>query len=127
MSDLPHIGPPEPTQTAEPPKPVSNDDQPFTARPYAPLIGFLELGESELNNLNQTKLQEIWDYLSKDSELTSERLYQLRMLENRLSPPKIGQSRLEKLHDYIKAQNIVEQAEKWRDGHLKGVKDVDSA
>lgn len=125
MSDLPQIGPQEPpTQTVSPPKvPVSNDDQLFTAKPFAPLIGFLGIGESELTNKNQTALNEIWDYLGKEtkSELTSERLHALQSLENRLSPPRIGQSRLYKVHSYIQAQHIVEQAEKWRDGHMKGV------
>lgn len=120
---LPHIGPAE---TAEPPKvqpPPSNDDQPFTAKPFAPLIGFLDVGESELTNQNQTLLQEIWDYLGQESksELTIERLQALRSLENRLSPPKIGQSRLHKIHGYVQAQRMVEQAEKWRNGHLKEI------
>lgn len=123
--ELPHIGPAEPAVATKPQVHVSNDDQPFTAKPFAPLIGFLELGESELTNPTQTQLQEIWDFLGEDtsSELTSERLYALRTLENKLAPPKIGQTRLSKVHSYIQAQRVVKQAEKWRDAHYKRIDD----
>lgn len=123
MSDLPHIGPVEVTEPPKVPAPASNDDQPFTARPFGPLVGFLELGESELTNQNETILQEIWDYLGKESgsETTVERLHALRQLENKLAPPRIGQSRLAKIHSYVQAQQIVEKAEKWRDGHMRGI------
>lgn len=121
MSDLPQIGPAE---KAEPTvQATANDDQPFTAKPFAPLVGFLEVGESELNNKMQTTLNEIWEYLGEESksELTSERLYALRQLENRLSPPRIGQSRLYKIHQYIKAQAEVQRAEKWRNSFYKDI------
>lgn len=122
--DLPQIGPPETVETPKAPSPVNNDSQPFTAQPYAPLIGFLELG-NDIDNKTQTDLQEIWDYLGKEtgSETTVERLYALRVLESRLSPPRLGQSRLNKVHSYIQAQQIVENAEKWRNGHLKKIED----
>lgn len=126
MSELPHIGPAEATATSpSTPATPTNDDQPFTAKPFAPLVGFLDVGESELTNKNQTMLQEIWDYLGKDSksELTSERLYALRSLENRLSAPRLGQSRLFKIHGYIQAQREVERAEKWRDSHYRNIDD----
>lgn len=124
MSELPHIGPPEtkaPATAPELPTAPSNDDQPHTAKPFAPLVGFLDIGESEMTNKTQTVLQEIWDYLAEEtnSELISEKLHALSALENRLSPPKIGQSRLIKIHQYIQAQKAVSQAEKWRDVHLR--------
>jgi len=120
--DLPHIGPAEPATTTTPVA-VSNSDQPFEARPFGPLIGFLEVGESELTNKNETTLNEIWEYLAKESksELTSERLHALRVLESKLSPPKLGQSRLQKIAAYIQAQKVVDDAEKWRDGHLRSI------
>lgn len=123
MAELPQVGPAEPVVEASTQVAPTNDDQPFEARPYGPLVGFLELGTDEMTNKNQTILNEIWEYLAKEtnSELTSERLHALRALENKLSPPKIGQSRLQKIYGYIQAQKAVAQAEKWRDGHLRGI------
>lgn len=122
-NQLPHIGPPEPTVQPTATAAPINDDQPFTAKPFAPLVGFLDVGESELTNKTQTALNEIWEWLGKESksELTTERLYALRSLENRLSPPSVGQSRLIKIHNYILAQKEVERAEKWRDGFMRGI------
>lgn len=123
MSELPQIGPQTPTETPTPIAVTTNDDQPFTAQPYAPLVGFLELGESELTNKTQTALNEIWDYLGSESssELITDRLMALRTLENRLSPPKIGQSRFYKIHQYVKAQQEVARAEKWRNSFYKSI------
>lgn len=123
MSELPQIGPQTPTEIPTPIAVAANDDQPFTAQPYAPLVGFLELGESELTNKTQTALNEIWEYLGEESksELTSERLYALRQLENRLAPPRIGQSRFYKIHQYVKAQQEVARAEKWRNSFYKDI------
>ena len=123
-NDLPHIGPAEPaggspTSTLTP----VNDEQHFTAKPFAPLVGFLDIGESELTNKTQTALNELWEYLGKESksELTSERLYALRSLENRLSPPRLGQSRLNVVHNYILAQAEVSRAEEMRNSHLRSI------
>lgn len=121
MAELPQIGPQTPAEPTVAVGNPTNDDQPFTAKPFAPLVGFLELGESELTNKTQTALSEIWEYLSKEtnSELISDRLMALRSLESRLSPPKIGQSRFYKVHQYIKAQQEVQRAEKWRNSFYK--------
>lgn len=123
MSDLPQIGPAEPKTEPTVAQSISNDDQPFTAKPFAPLVGFLEVGESELDNKMQTTLNEIWEFLGEESksELTTDRLMALRNLENRLSPPRIGQSRLYKIHQYIKAQAEVQRAEKWRNSFYKEI------
>lgn len=123
MTDLPQIGTPEPVEAPAAPAPASNDDQPFTAKPFAPLVGFLEVGESELTNKMQTTLGEIWEFLGEESksELTTDRLMALRNLENRLSPPRIGQSRLYKIHQYVKAQQEVSRAEKWRNSFYKDI------
>lgn len=110
-----------PVEAPKVPVALSNDDQPFTAKPFAPLIGFLEVGESELTNKTQTLLNEIWDYLGEESKSDTriERLHALRQLENRLGPARIGQSRLHKIHGYIQAQRLVKKAEAWRDSQLK--------
>lgn len=124
MTDLPSIGPAETVNpaTSQPNATVVNDYQPFTARPYGPLLGFLDIGKSELTNKAQAELQELWDYLGKvtNSETTSERLHALRLMESRLSPPRIGQSRFEKLYNYVRAQQEVERAEDWRNNLMKG-------
>lgn len=64
------------------------------------------------------KLRTIWGYLSEKfpKALLQERLHQLRKMEQKMGQPKLGQSRLGRLHDYIHAQKMVEDAERWRDG-----------
>lgn len=64
------------------------------------------------------KLRAIWGYLGEKfpRALLQERLHQLRKMESKMGQPKLGQSRLGRLHDYIQAQKMVEDAERWRDG-----------
>lgn len=75
----------------------------------------------EIDNLGAVegeKLREVWDYLRQEypKQPLQERFHQLRSLESRIGQPKLGQTRLGKLHSYIRAQQMVKQAEKWRDG-----------
>lgn len=124
MNELPHIGPPEPTTPTETPVAVNDDSLGHVSQPYAPLIGFMDIGESELTSETRDMLNNIWEYLGNesDSELTIDRLYALRQLENRLSPAKIGQSRLHRIHGYIQSQRAVEKMEKMRDSYLREIK-----
>lgn len=81
---------------------------------HDPLISYLDLEEKESNRFEH-QLGMIWNYLGEQtkSELASERLDSLRQLENRLSPPKIGESRVGRLTQYIKSRQVVADAEKW--------------
>jgi hypothetical protein len=100
-------------------------DQIYTAKPYAPLVGFLEVPAADLDNKTQTLLEDMWSYLGEESKSDSiaERLHALRVLETRLGSPRIGQSRLYKIASYINAQKAVKRAEEMRDAHLKEIPD----
>jgi hypothetical protein len=68
--------------------------------------------------LEDEKLAYIWEYLREKYPKAplQEYLHQLRMIENKVGQPRIGQSRLSLVHDYLRAQKMVEDAERWRDG-----------
>jgi len=63
---------------------------------------------------DQEKLKEIWEYVSKDAKYPGEASYQLRQLENRLSSPRLGESRLNKIYEYIRLSNVIDRSEKER-------------
>lgn len=120
--NLPTIGPKD-SPTEESVTVAVADNTGFSAKPFAPLVGFMDIGESELTGKTQDILNDIWEYLGADAETTVDRLYALRQLENRLSPPKLGQSRLHRIHGYIQAQRAVQKMEKMRDSYLKEIKE----
>lgn len=45
-------------------------------------------------------------------------LYQVRQIENRLAPPKLGETRLDVVYGYLRAKAAVTNAEKLRDTYL---------
>ena len=47
-------------------------------------------------------------------------LFQLRSLEQRFAPPKLGETRLSVLYNYLRLQHQVKSAEKLRDTYLRG-------
>lgn len=91
--------------------PVDNHD-------YTEIMGFLGLDAP--NDGEVDKLKAITDYLKKEvkSGLKSEWLMTLRHYEQRLSTPKLGETRLGKLYNYIKAQELVKESERQRDALL---------
>lgn len=70
------------------------------------------------------KLRSVWAYLGEKfpSKGLQERIHQLRKIESKLGQPKLGQSRLGRIHSYINAQKMVEDAERWRDGVMGKIK-----
>lgn len=74
--------------------------------------------EDEPGYTENEKLRAIWGYLGEKypSKQLLERKHQLRQIELKLGEVKLGQSRLGRIHDYIMAQKMVEDAERWRDG-----------
>lgn len=121
MADLPHIGPPEPAEEIpQPASPPKNDDLPAAQQPYAPLIGYFEI-EGLPTNEEREKMNQIWEYLGTltKSEQISERLHALRSLENRIAPPRIGETRLGRLLFYAKADKIAQESLQRRDAMLR--------
>lgn len=76
----------------------------------APLQGLLGLSNPTGHELGEMKV--IWEYLREVSTGVGDLLYQFRQLENRMSPPKLGESRLGKVYNYVTIQSKVKQYEK---------------
>lgn len=62
------------------------------------------------------QLKAIQAYLRGKSDV--EALTAIRHIENRLGMPRIGETRLGRVYDYIKAMRMVEEAEDYRDSLL---------
>lgn len=52
------------------------------------------------------------------AEDNADLLYQVRQIENRLAPPKLGESRLDVVYGFLRAKAAVDNAEKLRDSYL---------
>lgn len=63
------------------------------------------------------KLQDVQAYLDKFPR--TQQIHELRRIEQKLGQPGIGQSRLGKVHAYIRTQKLVDDAERWRAGSRK--------
>lgn len=68
-------------------------------------------------NKETEMLLAIQDYFKGDSDVDT--IVGLRNLENRLGSPKLGETRMSRIFQYIKAQNSVNEAEKLRDSLLR--------
>lgn len=88
--------------------------------------GFLKnfFGIDSMGFTEGEQLRTVWGYLGEKfpRKQLQERLHQLRKIESKLGQPKLGQTRLSRIHDYITAQKMVEDAEKWRDGVMGKVR-----
>lgn len=84
-----------------------------------PLTGFLQIASP--TNEEQKQLKDIWQYLQETTkdDLDSERLMALRHLETRLGAPRLGQTRLQQIYQYIKLDKEVKLTEKLRDSFLR--------
>ncbi len=84
-----------------------------------PLEGFLQVKDPTTEE--RTHLKEIWEYIKgqSKSELVTEQLWTLRHIEERLSAPRLGQTRVDQLYQYITTDKQVRSAEKLRDSFLK--------
>jgi hypothetical protein len=84
-----------------------------------PLTGFLQVKDPTPEE--QSQLKEIWDYVvgQTKSENTSERLYTLRHIEQRLAAPRLGQTRVSQLYQYVTSDKQAKSAEKLRDSFLR--------
>lgn len=67
-----------------------------------PVQGFL--GIEDPGARQRTQMKEIWDYFSKDSQGVADALFKIKQTEMRMSPPKLGESRLSKLHSFVKTK-----------------------
>lgn len=127
MSDLPHIGPAEAVQ-AKALSPVNNT-QVFISKPLSSLISFLGIGRSELTKENESMLERLWDYIGEKTQSAdvADRLRYLRGMETKLSPPHLGQTRLDRLAYHIHTQSVIDRAEQWRTSQEENQKEIEGA
>ncbi len=98
------------------PKPVEvPHDAPTSAEPDLSSFQSM-LGIQEPNTQEKDQLKTI--YSKTEAKSMPSLMMALRGFENRLSAPKLGETRLGKLYHYVKAQKTVEEAEKWRNSML---------
>lgn len=78
-----------------------------------PLQSYLNLEHPTSREL--TQVREVWDYLADKANGVGDLLYQFRQLEARMSPPKLGETRLAKIYNYVNLQKQITEAEQQRD------------
>lgn len=86
----------------------------------APLAGLLKIDHP--TGKEQGQLAFIMAYLrenASDATNISALLWQLRDIENRLSAPRIGESRLSKIYNYVRLAREVKEREAERDSLLQ--------
>jgi hypothetical protein len=91
-------------------------------RTLASIKGFLGIDKPESDEVGM--LKEIHEHVlgelkDGDKESRSAYLMAIRHLEERLTPPKSGQTRLSVLHRYVTSVKSVREAEKERDVYLR--------
>lgn len=67
-----------------------------------PLEGFLDVHDPGARQ--RTQMKAIWDYFSKDAQGTGDALFRIKQTEMKMMAPKLGESRLSKLYNYVKLQ-----------------------
>lgn len=67
-----------------------------------PVQGFL--GIEDPGARQRTQMKAIWDYFGRDSQGTGDALFKIKQTELRMSPPKLGESRLSKLYNFVKTK-----------------------
>jgi hypothetical protein len=84
-----------------------------------PLTDFLQMDNP--TSKEQDQLKEVWEYVldSTKSELRTEQLMAIRHIEQRLAPPRLGQTRLDQLYQYVKLDKQAKSVEKLRDSFLR--------
>lgn len=84
---------------------------------YPQLIDYFNL-ESP-TDAQREKLRDIFDYFANETKTIGELLYNMRILESRLGSPALGESRLQKMYNYIKITNNIKDQEQQRDALLR--------
>jgi hypothetical protein len=77
-----------------------------------PLVSFLSI--QDISKEDAERVKEVWDYFSKDSKSTSEILYNIQSRENRMGGLALNESRLDKLHRWVRITKDIENNEKLR-------------
>lgn len=86
----------------------------------APLNNYFDL-DRKISNKEKQQLEQIMEFLEEDTDTKVEgNIYvALRNIEEKLTSPKLGETRIGKIHNYIKVLQEIKQAEKERDSFLR--------
>lgn len=67
-----------------------------------PLQGFL--GVDDAGARQRTQMKTIWDFFGKDAQGVGDALFRIKQTEIKMNPPRLGESRLSKLYNYVQLQ-----------------------
>lgn len=71
------------------------------------------------SDAQKEKFAEIWEFFSEDSKTIGDLMYKMRQLENRLGSPALGETRMQKMYNYIKISRSIKDDEQRRDALLR--------
>ena len=98
-------------------------DQPTDAGIQSPKVDFPQLKDyfniESPTDAQKVKFAEIWEYFGEESKTIGDLMYKMRQLENRLGSPAIGETRMQKMYNYIKISKNIKDDEKRRDALLR--------
>lgn len=100
----------------EAPKTSTPDvDEMLKPTQLAPIVDFFGL-DTPISTEAQDKMTEIVEYLKEDGAAKSRYGYltALNKIESKLGPPILGQSRLNRVYQYIRSQQVVKDATEWQ-------------
>lgn len=88
-----------------------------TAADYPEIKDYFNL-ESP-TDAQKEKFGAIWEYFAEESKSVGDLMFKMRNLENRLGSPEIGESRLQKMYNYIRISADIKDKELRRDALLR--------
>jgi len=87
---------------------------------YIELYSFLGADDSDkANDKYNNKLKEVYEFAKEKDQDKAELLWKIRSIEQKLSEPPIGMSRIDHLYNYVKAQKAAESAMKEAEVYLR--------
>lgn len=77
---------------------------------FLPLAGMMDITTPSTEDSG--KLSEVWEYFKGEGKSNSEILYAIKSLENRMAAPRLNETRLNKLYQWVKVRKDIESNEK---------------
>ena|ERR1019366_7239682 len=69
-----------------------------------PIQGFLGV-EGEPGAKARTQMKAIWDFFAEGSQGTGDALFKIKQTESKMAAPRLGETRLTKLYNYVRLQS----------------------
>lgn len=71
------------------------------------------------SDAQKDKIATIFEYFADEANSLGDLMYKMRILESRLGSPAIGESRLQKMYNYVRITNDIKDKEKQRDSLMR--------